>query len=151
MMTIAYGLLAPERGAFMLRRTSSLVIGLCMLAACTGGGSGGSPSSPSDEMPGSSQPSPAANPAYHLQTTRFTTHQPRVLEQIGAHHAYALGLSGRGIRIGIEDTIVDYTQRAEFGSRVRLRDADGAVLSYLRPDGDDFFSEIGNCRYRRHV
>ncbi|MCY4097457.1 MAG: S8 family serine peptidase [Rhodospirillales bacterium] len=131
----------------MLRRTSSVVIGLCMLAAC-GGGSGGGPPSISGENPDPSQPNPSANPSYHLQTTRFTTHQPEVLEQIGAHHAYALGLSGRGIRIGIEDSIVDYTQRAEFGSRIRLRDADGAVLSYLRPDGDDFFSEIDNCRYR---
>ena len=118
-----------------------------MLAAC-GGGSGGGSSPTQGEMPGPSQPDPSANPSYHLQTTRFTTHQPEVLEQIGAHHAYALGLSGRGIRIGIEDSIVDYTQRAEFGSRIRLRDADGAVLSYLRPDGDDFFSEIDNCRYR---
>ncbi|MYD99237.1 MAG: S8 family serine peptidase, partial [Gammaproteobacteria bacterium] len=131
----------------MFRHTSSLVIALCMLAAC-GGGSGGGSSPTQGEVPGPSQPNPSANPSYHLQTTRFTTHQPRVLEQIGAHHAYALGLSGRGIRIGIEDTIVDYTQRAEFGGRIRLRDADGAVLSYLRPDGDDLFSEIGNCRYR---
>ena len=136
----------------MFRRTSSLVIGLFMLGACGGGSGGGSSPTqgemPSPSQPSPSQPSPSTNPSYHLQTTRFTTHQPEVLEQIGAHHAYALGLSGRGIRIGIEDSIVDYTQRAEFGSRIRLRDADGAVLSYPRPDGDDFFSEIDNCQYR---
>ena len=103
-----------------------------LLAACGGGGggtTGSAPVDPSPTQPPSRPPSPTTDPAHHLGTARFTTHQPNVLEQIGAHHAYALGLSGRGVRIGIEDTIVDYTQRGEFGNRVRLRDADGAVLS----------------------
>ena len=42
-----------------------------------------------------------SDPDYHLKSDRFTTHQPDVLEQIGAHHAYAKGLAGRGVRIGI--------------------------------------------------
>ena len=69
-----------------------------------------------------------------------------MLEQIGAHHAYARGLTGRGVRIGIDDTIVDYTQSAEFGNRVRLRDADGASLAYSRPLGDLPFSDVDSCR-----
>ncbi len=72
-----------------------------------------------------------------------------MLEQIGAHHAYARGLTGKGVRIGVNDTIVDYTQRAEFGSRVKLLDADGAILSYSRPFGDDPVSDVGSCRRNR--
>ena len=68
-----------------------------------------------------------------------------MLEQIGAHHAYARGLTGRGVRIGIDDTIVDYTQTAEFGNRVRLREADGAELAYSRPLGDRTLSDIDIC------
>lgn len=91
-------------------------------------------------------PPPATlTPQEHLETRRFTTDQPRVLEQIGAHHAYAKGLTGKGVRIGIEDTIVDYTQRAEFGNRVKLRDRDGALLAYDRPFGDDFLSDPSIC------
>ena len=92
-------------------------------------------------------PPSTSNPAYHLTTARFTTHQPRVLEQIGAHHAYARGLTGSGVRIGIEDSIVDYTQTEEFGNRVKLRDADGADLAYMHPFGDDPFSDASACRY----
>ena len=51
------------------------------------------------------------------------------------------------MRIGIDDTIVDYTQSAEFGGRVRLREADGASLGYPRPDGDLFFSDVDTCRF----
>lgn len=123
---------------------------LALLAACGGGGGGGptvsAPADPPQAQPPPSRPPPTtSNPAHHLGTTRFTTHQPRVLEQIGAHHAYARGLSGQGVRIGIEDTIVDYTQRAEFGSRVRLRDADGASLAYSRPLGDLPSSDVAVC------
>ena len=118
-----------------------------MLAAC-GGGTGGSSSPTQVEAPDAVQTRPSTEPSYHLLATQITTHQSGVFELIGAYHAYALGLSGRGIRIGIDDTIVDYTQRAEFGGRIRLRSADGAVLSYPRPDGDDFFSEIDTCQYR---
>ncbi len=69
-----------------------------------------------------------------------------MLEQVGAHHAYAKGLTGRGVRIGIDDTIVDYTQSTEFGERVKLRDADGASLAYLRPLGDLPTSDVASCR-----
>ena len=128
--------------------TVALVISVFLLAACGGGGGSrpdsGTPPPPPDRR---APPPPAtADPTYHLGTARFTTHQPAVLEQVGAHHAYAKGLTGRGVRIGIEDSIVDYTQSAEFGSRVRLRNADGAELSYLHPFGDEPFSDVWRCR-----
>ena len=107
--------------------------GILALAACGGGGGG-------------SGPTTSADPAYHLKTARFTVHQPDVLERIGAHHAYAKGLDGSGVRIGIDDTTVDYTQRAEFGGRTRLNHSEGAVLSYPHPFGDDLFSDIDTCR-----
>ena len=120
------------------------------LAACGGGGGSGPTVTQPTPDPDDPRPTqPTADPAYHLGTVRFTTHQPDVLEQIGAHHAYARGLTGRGVRIGIQDTIVDYTQTAEFGNRVRLRDADGASLYYLRPFGDAPGSDIDVCRRAR--
>ena len=130
--------------------TATTAVCLFVLAGCGGGGGGGSgpaasrpPPAPPVRAP--EPPLTASNPAFHLDTARFTTHQPTVLEQIGSHHAYARGLSGRGVRIGIDDTIVDYTQTAEFGSRVRLLDADGASLSYLRPFGDEPSSDVDTC------
>ena len=128
-------------------------IALLLIPACGGGGGGPTvsaptvpqPTPPPEPLPTPPPPSTASDPAHHLDTARFTTHQPEVLEQIGAHHAYARGLTGRGVRIGIDDTIVDYTQTAEFGSRVNLRDSDGASLSYLHPFGDDPFSDVGAC------
>ncbi len=104
------------------------------------------PAKPDPAEPEVPRPPAKPDPADQLGTPRFTTHQPGVLEQVGAHHAYARGLTGRGVRIGIEDTIVDYTQTAEFGSRVRLRDADGAQLAYSHPLGDDPFSDVARCR-----
>ena len=128
--------------------TVTVAIGVFLLAAC-GGGGGGSGSSMTRPVPQPETPRPpptSSNPAYHLGTARFTTHQPNVLEQVGAHHAYARGLTGRGVRIGIEDTIVDYTQSSEFGNRVKLRAADGADLSYMRPLGDQFSSDASLCQ-----
>ena len=122
---------------------------LLALAACGGGGGGSATTGGGGPGPTVTHPRPpqtSSTPEYHLGTARFTTHQPDVLEQIGAHHAYARGLTGRGVRIGIEDTIVDYTQSAEFGSRVKLRDADGAVLSYSHPFGGESFSDVAACR-----
>ena len=120
---------------------------LLSLAACGGGGGGGSRPTIVTPTPEPTPPAdPTADPAFHLDTARFTTHQPKVLEQIGAHHAYARGLTGRGVRIGIDDSIVDYTQSNEFGSRVKLTEADGASLAYAHPDGDLFFSEVTTCR-----
>ncbi len=118
---------------------------LLMLAACGGGGGGGPGGAPPGPAPAARAPDPVRPPSDFLRTPRFTTHQPGVLEQIGAHHAYARGLTGAGVRIGIEDTIVDFTQRGEFGNRVRLREADGAELSYLRPYGDSAFGEVQSC------
>lgn len=130
-------------------RTVVAAICLISLAACGGGGGGGS--MPTIVNPPPEEPTPprvtdpTAEPSYHLNTARFTTHQPKVLEQIGAHHAYARGLTGSGVRIGIDDTIVDYTQSDEFGDRVRLRAEDGAQLAYSRPDGDADFSDVHTC------
>ena len=124
---------------------------LLLLTACGGGGSGAISQTP--QPPTSPTPPPASDPvpsasdlAAQLRSARFTQHQPDVLEQVGAHHAYARGLTGKGVRIGIDDSIVDYTQSAEFGSRVKLRDADGAVLSYSRPLGDEPRSDVGSCQ-----
>ena len=126
--------------------TAGLASCLLLVASCGGGGGGGpGPGS----VPEASPTPPSSSAADLLATPRFTTHQPLVLEQIGAHHAYAMGLSGKGIRIGIDDTIVDYTQRAEFEDRVALTAADGAALAYNRPDGNEFFSDVGNCQLAR--
>ena len=124
------------------RYIATVVAAICLisLAACGGGGGGGSrPTIVTPTPEPTPPPDPTADPAYHLNTARFTTHQPKVLEQIGAHHAYARGLTGRGVRIGIEDDIVDYTQDDEFGNRVRLRAEDGANLAYLRPEVELFY------------
>ena len=129
--------------------TVAVATGLLLVASCGGGGGGGpGPGSVLDRPPTDSMP-PSINAAEFLRTPRFTTHQPLILEQIGAHHAYARGLTGKGIRIGIDDTIVDYTQQAEFEDRVALTAADGADLAYNRPDGDEYFSDVGNCRFAR--
>ena len=126
----------------------SALCGLLAVGACGGGGDGTglAVTRPTPEPEDQRPTQPSSDPAYHLGTARFTTHQPDVLEQIGAHHAYARGLTGRGVKIGIQDTIVDYTQTAEFGSRVRLRDEDGANLSYPRPFGDGPFGDVGACQ-----
>ena len=130
------------------RYIATVVAAICLLslAACGGGGGGGSrPTIVTPPPEPTPPPDPTADPAYHLNTARFTTHQPGVLEQIGAHHAYARGLTGRGVRIGIEDTIVDYTQNAEFGNRIRTRAEDGAALAYNRPAGDLPNSDVDRC------
>ena len=122
-------------------RTAAVALVLS-LAACGGDDvrTGGT------HLPPSPPPQTSLTPQQHLQTPRFRIHQPRVLEQVGAHHAYAKGLTGQGVTIGIEDTIVDYTQRREFGNRVKLRYEDGARLAYDRPFGDDPRSEAQKCQ-----
>ena len=140
----------------MNTRILAAVAAMLVLAAC-GGGGGGSPMAsmpdpttmrpaPMPEPERTPSPLTSSNPEYHLGTARFTTHQPDVLEQIGVHHAYARGLTGRGVKIGIDDTIVDYTQSAEFGGRVKLLNADGASLSYPHPFGDLLFSDVDVCQ-----
>ena len=79
----------------------------------------------------------------HALRRGFLTHQPLVLEEIGAHHACARGLTGKGTRIGIDDTT------AEFKAGVELMAAGGADLVCNRPDGNECFSEVGNCQVAR--
>ena len=129
-----------------LSRTISAIAFVMLLASC---GGGSDPIVMPPDPPPTPTPTPTPtplDPASFLNSERFTRHQPDVLEQIGAHHAYARRLTGRGIRIGIDDSIVDYTQTGEFGNRVKLRAADGAVLAYPRPDGEVPFGEIQRCR-----
>ena len=82
------------------------------------------------------------SPASFLSDERFTVFQPNVLEMVGAHHAYAQGLTGAGVRIGIEDDIVNFTL-PEFAGRVSF---EGATLTYPVPFGDDYFSEPQRCQ-----
>ena len=119
-----------------------------VLAGCGGGGGGDNVRPNMDNRPPLSEPPTVnygARAEQQLSTARFTTHQPMALEQVGAHHAYARGLSGSGVRIGIEDTIVDYTQRGEFGNRVRTSEADGADLIYWRPPGRQNSYDANGC------
>ena len=137
----------------MYKRIAAGIAATLILVSCGGGGGGGptvstapTPTTPPSQPPPSTKTPSAAEK--QLGTARFTTHQPRVLEQIGAHHAYARGLTGEGVRIGIDDTIVDYTQTEEFGNRVKLTYADGAVLTYRRLLGDlpAYSPDIARCR-----
>ena len=88
-------------------------------------------------------------PARILQTKKFAIDQPVVLRQIGVHHAYARGLTGDRIRIGIDDTFVDFTQRGEFEGRVEREVSKGARLA---DNGGTLDSEIRErietCRKR---
>ena len=76
-----------------------------------------------------------------LTTERFETFQPHVLRTVGVHHAYAKGLTGGGVRIAIEDDIVNFAL-PEFAGRVSF---DGAVLTHPVADGDDYFSDARRC------
>lgn len=140
---------ATDTGRTLVKNPAALLIVALVLAlaGCGGGEPLGSPTPPPTPAPTPAPPPTSSDPAYYLDEPRFTTHQPNVLERINAHHAYADQLTGDGIRIGIDDTIVDYTQREEFGNRVRLSHAEGAVLSYRRPDGDNFLSEVQTCQF----
>ena len=79
--------------------------------------------------------------ASFLDSEKFNVFQPTVLEMIGVHHAYAKGLTGRGIRIGIEDTIVNY-RLPEFAERVNFY---GAKLTYPLYGGDEPGSDATRC------
>ena len=76
-----------------------------------------------------------------LAGERMTVFQPRVLEMIGAHHAYASGLTGRGVRIGIDDDIVSY-RLPEFEGRVSF---EGANLLYSLLPSDDRYADAKAC------
>ena len=135
--------------------TRPLAVAVVLVLSACGGGGGKTagtplPPPPQTEDPVVTPPEPSEpdsrSPAYHLGTARFTTHQPQALEQIGAHHAYAKGLTGRGVRIGIDDTAVDFTQSAEFGGRIKLTHEEGAKLYYDRFAADFDSSLIDEIR-----
>ena len=111
----------------------ALAIASLHLAACGGGGGSGTRPDPPPERPPGLTPS---DPQYHLGTDRFTTHQPQVLEQIGAHHAYAKGLTlhvaqHAGAAPGVGDEAVVVAGGVELGAvvvRVTMRCADGFTV-----------------------
>ncbi len=76
-----------------------------------------------------------------LNDERFEVFQPHVLEMVGAHHAYTRGLTGRGVRIGIDDDIVNY-RLPEFAGRISF---DGARLTYPVLFGDEPESNARRC------
>ena len=76
-----------------------------------------------------------------LADERVAVFQPHVLEMIGAHHAYARGLTGKGIRIGIEDDIVSF-RLSEFEGRISF---EGANLLYPLFPGDGRIAEARAC------
>ena len=105
------------------------------------GGAGG--------VPGVRDDATAAVPARILQTKKFAVDQPVVLRQIGVHHAYARGLTGDKIRIGIDDTFVDFTQRDEFEGRVERDASEGARLADNGGTLDsEILEQIETCRKR---
>ena len=75
-------------------------------------------------------------------TNRFHVFQPEALRMIKAGAAYDEGLTGEGVRIGIEDDTINILL-SEFEDRV---DVSGpARLTYLYPDGGDFLSDARRC------
>ena len=76
-----------------------------------------------------------------LNDERVSAFQPNVLEMIGAHHAYAKGLTGQGVRIGIEDDIVSY-RLPEFEGRISFN---GANLLYPLLEGDERYTDAQIC------
>ncbi len=79
--------------------------------------------------------------ASFLNDERFKIFQPNVLEMVGVHYAYAKGLTGKGVRIGIEDSSVNF-RLPEFAGRISF---DGATLTYPVFDGDDYSSNPQRC------
>ena len=79
--------------------------------------------------------------ASFLNDEKFKVFQPNVLEMVGVHYAYAKGLTGKGVRIGIEDSSVNF-RLPEFAGRISF---DGATLTYPVFDGDDFLSDPQLC------
>lgn len=76
-----------------------------------------------------------------LADERMAVFQPHVLEMIGAHHAYARGLTGKGVRIGIDDDIVSY-RLPEFDQRISF---EGANLLYPLFPNDDRYADATAC------
>ena len=77
-------------------KTMALMVLLATVTACGGGSGGPSPSSGGGANP-TPPPAPAPKTAEdYLKDKKFTTGQPKVLEQVGVHHAYTKGLTERG-------------------------------------------------------
>jgi len=76
-----------------------------------------------------------------LTDERVAVFQPHVLEMIGAHHAYARGLTGQGVRIGIDDDIVSY-RLPEFEGRISFQ---GSNLLYPLYSSDDRITGANTC------
>ncbi len=76
-----------------------------------------------------------------LYSDRFTWLQP-ALKDINAHHAYAWGLTGAGVRIGIHDDGVNY-RLSEFEGRVSFVGAE--LLYWLDHDHDTRYAEAQDC------
>ena len=105
------------------------------------GGAGG--------IPGVRDDATGTVPARILQTKKFAIDQPVVLRQIGVHHAYARELTGAEVRIGIDDTFVDFSQRDEFEGRVEREASGGARLADNGGTLDSVILEqIEACRKR---
>ena len=83
-----------------------------------------------------------SNGVIETVTNRFHVFQPEALRMINAGAAYDQGLTGEGVRIGIEDDTVNVLL-PEFEDRV---DVSGpARLTYLYPDGGDYTSDARRC------
>ena len=76
-----------------------------------------------------------------LHHRRVTLFQPQ-LATINAHHAYAWGLTGEGVKIGIEDDGVNY-RLSEFEGRVSFVGAE--LLHWLDHDHDTRYSQARTC------
>ena len=87
---------------------------------------------------------PPVCPAGWLQerTNRFHVFQPEALRMINAGAAYDRGLTGAGVRIGIEDDTVNILL-PEFEGRVDV--SSPARLTYLYPDGGYYWSDARFC------
>ena len=85
--------------------------GLVMaLAACSGGGS---------NVPSTSGSAPQPAPSRGLTALEIDAREQRqtALRPVSARNAYERGLTGRGVRIGIEDETLDFLHR-EFAGRI---------------------------------
>lgn len=104
-----------RKGIFSTCRQVAVGGLVLVLAACSGGGSN-APSTPG------SAPQPA--PSRGLSAFEIDAREQRqtALRPVSAHNAYERGLTGRGVRIGIEDETLDFLHR-EFAGRIDTRNA----------------------------
>lgn len=92
-----------------------------VLAACSGGGS---------NAPSVSGSAPQPAPSRGLSALEIDAREQRqtALRLVSARNAYERGLTGRGVRIGIEDETLDFLHR-EFAGRIDTRNA-GITISH---------------------